>query len=58
MLAVELKKPATQAIKAMQDEGVLVLPGGGPVIRFLPPIVVQDAELDEGIAALRRALQS
>src|SRR5437879_710475 len=31
MQAVELKKPATSVIKAMQERGVLVLPGGGTV---------------------------
>jgi LysW-gamma-L-lysine/LysW-L-ornithine aminotransferase len=57
MLAVELKKPATPVIKAMQERGVLVLPGGGTVIRFLPSILIQDAQLDEGIDALAEALR-
>src|SRR3989440_52145 len=57
MLAVELKKPSTPVIKAMQERGVLVLPGGGTVIRFLPSILIQDAQLDEGIAALAEALR-
>jgi LysW-gamma-L-lysine/LysW-L-ornithine aminotransferase len=57
MLAVELKKPATPVIKAMQEAGVLVLPAGGTVIRFLPSILIQDAQLDEGIDALANALR-
>ena len=57
MLAVELKKPATPVIKAMQERGVLVLPAGGTVIRFLPSILVEDARLDEGIDALAEALR-
>jgi acetylornithine/LysW-gamma-L-lysine aminotransferase len=56
MLAVELKKPSTPVIRAMQEQGVLVLPGGGTVIRFLPSILIQDAQLDEGIDALAGAL--
>ncbi len=56
MLAVELKKPSTPVIKAMQEQGVLVLPAGGTVIRFLPSILIQDDQLDEGIAALAQAL--
>jgi len=44
-------------IKAMQDLGVLVLPGGGTVIRFLPSILIQDDQLDEGIDALAQALR-
>jgi LysW-gamma-L-lysine/LysW-L-ornithine aminotransferase len=59
MLAVELKKPATSVIKAMQERGVLALPGGGTVVRFLPSILIEDAQLDEWIdtfaAAVRQA---
>ena len=57
MLAVELKKPATSVIKAMQERGVLVLPGGGTVIRLLPSILIEDAQLDEGIDALAVAVR-
>jgi len=57
MLAVELKKPATPVIKAMQEGGVLVLPAGGTVIRFLPSILIQDAQLNEGIDALVEGLR-
>jgi len=57
MQAVELKKPVTPVIKAMQEAGVLVLPAGGTVIRFLPSILIEDAQLDEGIDALAEALR-
>jgi acetylornithine/LysW-gamma-L-lysine aminotransferase len=57
MQAVELKKPATPVIKAMQEGGVLVLPAGGTVIRFLPSILIQDDQLDEGIDALAEAVR-
>jgi acetylornithine/LysW-gamma-L-lysine aminotransferase len=57
MQAVELKKPVTAVIKAMQEHGVLVLPAGGTVIRFLPSILIQDAQLDEGIDVLAEAVR-
>jgi acetylornithine/LysW-gamma-L-lysine aminotransferase len=57
MLAVELKKPATSVIKAMQERGVLALPGGGTVVRFLPSILIDDAQLDEGIDAFAAAVR-
>src|ERR1700737_1250855 len=43
LLAVELKKPATPVIKAMQEREVLVLPAGGTVIRFLPSFLIEEA---------------
>ena len=58
MLAVELKKPVTPVIKAMQERGVLVLPAGGTIIRFLPSILIDDAQLDEGIESLAAAVTS
>jgi acetylornithine/LysW-gamma-L-lysine aminotransferase len=57
MQAVELKKPVTPVIKAMQEAGVLVLPAGGTVIRFLPSILIHDDQLDEGIDALAEAVR-
>lgn len=57
LLAVELKKPATPVIKAMQERGVLVLPAGGTVIRFLPSILIEDAQLDEGVETLAAAVR-
>ena len=57
MVAVELKKPVTPVIKAMQERGVLALPGGGTVIRFLPSILIDDAQLDEGVEVLADAVR-
>jgi acetylornithine/LysW-gamma-L-lysine aminotransferase len=57
LLAVELKKPATPVIRAMQERGVLVLPAGGTVIRFLPSILIDDTQLDEGIDVLAEAIR-
>jgi acetylornithine/LysW-gamma-L-lysine aminotransferase len=57
MQAVELKKPVTPVIKAMQENGVLVLPAGGTVIRFLPSILIEDDQLDEGIGVLADAVR-
>jgi len=39
-------------------EGVILIPAGtyGNIIRFLPPLVISDAELDEGLDAVERAL--
>jgi acetylornithine/LysW-gamma-L-lysine aminotransferase len=57
MMAVELKKPVTPVIKAMPDAGVLVLPAGGTVIRFLPSILIEDDQLDKGIEVMAEALR-
>ena len=56
MLAVELKRPATPVIKAMQQRGVLTLPAGPTTIRFLPSVLVQAEQIDQAIGALAEAV--
>ena len=38
--------------RALLDRGLLVIPAGGNVIRLLPPLIVQTAEIDEAVAIL------
>jgi predicted acetylornithine/succinylornithine family transaminase len=53
-LAVEGDAAAT--VQRVREAGVLLSVAGGTVVRFVPPFVVTDAELDRGVAALDRAL--
>ncbi len=66
MMAVELVKPgttdpdpaATSAVAAAcHSEGVVVLTAGtfGNVLRFLPPLVIGDQLLDEGLSVVEKA---
>ncbi|MFI6483943.1 4-aminobutyrate--2-oxoglutarate transaminase [Nonomuraea sp. NPDC050663] len=67
MIAIELVEPgtktpnaaATQAlVKACHAEGLLVLTAGtyGNVLRFLPPLVMPEHLLEEGLGILEKAL--
>jgi 4-aminobutyrate aminotransferase/(S)-3-amino-2-methylpropionate transaminase len=67
MLAIELVRPGTiepdavrtaAVARACHDAGLLVLTCGtyGNVLRFLPPLVISDDELDRGLAILEGAL--
>jgi 4-aminobutyrate aminotransferase len=67
MIGIELADPQTRAplgdlagrvIAAAQDEGLVLIEcsAEGNVVRFIPPLVTSDDELDVGIAALERAL--
>jgi 4-aminobutyrate aminotransferase/(S)-3-amino-2-methylpropionate transaminase len=69
MVAVELVKPGTlepaidaiaAVVKHCHSEGVLVLTAGtyGNVLRFLPPLTMPDALLDEALAILDKAFAS
>jgi acetylornithine/LysW-gamma-L-lysine aminotransferase len=56
MVAVELKRPATGVIKALQDRGILTLPAGATGIRFLPSVLIEEQQLDEAVDILAAAL--
>src|SRR5205085_1928441 len=44
LVGVELKENASGAIRALQDQGVLVLGAGPTVVRYLPPLVITERE--------------
>jgi acetylornithine/succinyldiaminopimelate/putrescine aminotransferase len=47
---------ATRYVQRARERGVLLSVAGGTVVRFVPPYIVTDAEIDEGVAALDKAL--
>lgn len=51
MVGVELKTRSGKYLAALAEQGVLALPAGGNVIRFLPPLVISQDDIDAVIAA-------
>lgn len=47
-----------KVLGAVRDEGLLLTLAGGTALRFSPALTVSTAELDEGVAAVDRALGS
>jgi acetylornithine/N-succinyldiaminopimelate aminotransferase len=47
---------AAPIVAKVRERGILLSVAGGTVVRFVPPFVVTDAELDAGVAALDAAL--
>jgi len=69
MIAIEIVKPGTNTpdsdtttkiVKSCHAEGVLVLTAGtyGNVLRFLPPLVINNELLNEGLDVLEKAIAS
>jgi len=57
LIGVELSTNVTVVLKRMQDRGVLAAPAGvGRVVRFLPPYVITEQEIDRATAAFEKAL--
>jgi 4-aminobutyrate aminotransferase/(S)-3-amino-2-methylpropionate transaminase len=58
MQAMELSSHAAEIVAAARERGLLLLLAGeGDVIRILVPLVIGDAELDEGLGILRASVR-
>jgi len=55
MLGLKCRKPNLDVVAAGHAEGVLTVAGGDNVIRLLPPLVLGEDEIAEGVARLDRA---
>ncbi|MCD6056978.1 MAG: acetylornithine and succinylornithine aminotransferase [Thermomicrobiales bacterium] len=56
MIGVELKERVTPTLRALQERGVLVLPAGPTTFRLLPPLIWEQPQVDEFIAAAESVL--
>ncbi|MFA4935596.1 MAG: aspartate aminotransferase family protein [Candidatus Methanoperedens sp.] len=66
MIGVELveenKAPATEKreliVKKALDGGLIMLPAGDSVIRFVPPLIIKKSEIDRGLEIFENALKT
>ena len=66
MIGVELveenKAPATEKreliVKKALDGGLIMLPAGDSVIRFVPPLIIKKSEIDKGLEIFENALKT
>ncbi len=56
MLGMELRYDVHNVILNMQTKGVLVLDAGRTVVRMLPPLVIEKAQIDKAISVLDTVL--
>jgi acetylornithine/LysW-gamma-L-lysine aminotransferase len=58
MVGVELRRRVTPVLRQLMGHGVLALPAGPTVVRFLPPLVIEAAELQVVLETVRDVLKS
>ena len=56
MIGIELKQKVAPTIRKLAEQGVLVLPAGLTVLRFLPPLVITKEQILLVVAALEKVL--
>ncbi|MCM1983452.1 aspartate aminotransferase family protein [Lyngbya confervoides BDU141951] len=58
VISPESRLTAIEVVKAALQEGLLIVPAGPKVLRFVPPLIIQAHEIHEAIARLKRAIAS
>jgi len=58
MIGVELRVRAMPVVEALMEEGVLALTAGSTVLRLLPPLVIEQEDLERVAAAIGKVLAS
>ena len=56
MLALDLRRKSGPVLRELMERGVLALSGGTTIVRFLPPYIFTQADVDEAMHALEAAL--
>ncbi|MFZ6026870.1 MAG: aspartate aminotransferase family protein [Chloroflexota bacterium] len=56
MVGIELKQKIAPYLRALTANGVLALPSGMTVLRFLPPLVISYEQLDRVVAVVEQVL--
>lgn len=56
LIGIEMKQKVTPYLQALMGRGILALPAGLTVMRFLPPLVIEKADLERVVAAVADVL--
>jgi acetylornithine/LysW-gamma-L-lysine aminotransferase len=52
MIGVELRERATKHLRGLQERGIICLSAGATTLRFLPPLLLTEAEVDQAVAII------
>lgn len=56
LLGVELKQKVTPYLQALMNKGVLALPAGANVLRLLPPLIIEQGDVDVVVERIEEVL--
>ena len=55
LIGVKAVVPSGDLVTALREQKLLTVGAGENVVRLLPPLIVTEAEIEEGVARLERA---
>lgn len=56
MIGVDVEQPAAQVQKSCLDAGLCISTAGANTLRFLPPLVISEDEIGQGLTMLKKSL--
>ena len=57
LIGIQMRRPVAAAVERARDKGLLVCTAGkGDVVRLVPPLIVDEAEVREALRILEEAL--
>ncbi len=56
IIGIELRGKVAPVLRALQEQGVLALPAGATVLRLLPPLVIEQSDLELAAQAIETVL--
>ena len=56
ILGMELSVPARSIVSGCMARGLLVLTAGDNVVRFVPPLIITEADVDRAVGIVSEAL--
>jgi acetylornithine aminotransferase len=57
-LQAEIPLTSIEIVKTAMEQGVLLVPAGPKVVRFVPPLIVSAEEIDRAVAEVEKAIAS
>ncbi|MFM6341722.1 MAG: aminotransferase class III-fold pyridoxal phosphate-dependent enzyme, partial [Dolichospermum sp.] len=55
-IKADIPLTAAEIVKAAMEAGLLLVPAGPKVVRFVPPLIVTEAEINQALKAVEKAL--
>ena len=58
LLGLQLRRDPGPLLTAARERGLLLITCGADTLRFVPPLTISDAEIDQGMAILEHAMEA
>jgi acetylornithine/N-succinyldiaminopimelate aminotransferase len=58
MLGIKTSTPNTDVAASLREAGLITVPAADNVLRLLPPLVVEEEEIDQAVHMIEKALEA